>query len=668
MSNIGTRLYRLLSILGIQRISPRHLHVPGASQSRFGRFCIIIALGAVMAACSGGGGGGGSAPAVDSLASPVNVRAQAGYQSVTLSWDAVAGADSYTIYMAAESGVSSVSYTSRLGGARLTGQTSPALISSLTNGTTYYFVVAAVRTSPTAIESAASVEVQATPMPSTPGVPQNLQAQASDRRVTLSWETVAGADSYNVYMATQSGIAKGNYTFLPGGARLTGRSNPALIEGLTNGTTYYFAVSAVTAGLLPFVEYESESSSEVQAMPHGLPGDTSPVTMPAGTITGTTANLNGNFTNPPGYTTSVWFEYGTTTAYGNITPNDSYLTSGTTTFSKGLTNLPQWTTIHYRLATQNSGGFFFGQDRTFTTLMAPTVLLADLDAPTEPVFDGTYLYWLEIYADRVRRYNVSTGEVSTIANVDFVGNNGAIALDAAHVYFVDCCSAIRRMDLDGNNLNHSFSTVALNPSQIVPHSTGLYVREEKSTEDSPGVWTLHQYISRISLDGATRTQLYERTGPNTSGFGGGMVVDDNYIYWADYYHGTVQRMPIGGGAPIFLANPMGSPHDLILDGNDLYVSTNFGIMKINVITGVMTEVFHYPGTGPLRMFKDGGTIFYTTGVEAGKIDLATGGVTRLVFETGYTSPPVATASYIYWIGLGNHYYPPLGTLNRIPRP
>jgi hypothetical protein len=87
--------------------------------------------------------------------------------------------------------------------------------------------------------------------------------------VSLSWTASAGAGSYNVKRSTTSG---GPYT-LVGGVTGTSFTN----TGLTNGTTYFFVVSALGGGV------ESANSIQVSATP------TAP---PAGgvTITGSVAS------------------------------------------------------------------------------------------------------------------------------------------------------------------------------------------------------------------------------------------------------------------------------------------------------------------------------------------------------------------------------------------
>ncbi len=89
--------------------------------------------------------------------------------------------------------------------------------------------------------------------PTVPAAPTGLNATAGNAQVALSWTGSAGAASYSVYRSTTSG----SETLLVSGLTATSYTN----TGLTNGTTYYYKVTAVnSAG-------ESAKSSEVSAKP-----------------------------------------------------------------------------------------------------------------------------------------------------------------------------------------------------------------------------------------------------------------------------------------------------------------------------------------------------------------------------------------------------------------
>ncbi|MGO8671232.1 MAG: choice-of-anchor tandem repeat GloVer-containing protein [Capsulimonadaceae bacterium] len=98
---------------------------------------------------------------------------------------------------------------------------------------------------------------------SQPAVPLNLTTLAGNTQATLKWAAVSGATSYNVYRGTASG-GEGAV------AIRTGIASPTWIDtGLTNGSTYFYQVTAVDA------VGEGGRSNEAQATP--IPGNGAPV-------------------------------------------------------------------------------------------------------------------------------------------------------------------------------------------------------------------------------------------------------------------------------------------------------------------------------------------------------------------------------------------------------
>lgn len=90
-------------------------------------------------------------------------------------------------------------------------------------------------------------------------------------------------------------------------------------------------------------------------------------TEPATAVTTTGATLHGTV-NPNGAATTVSFEWGTTTAYGQTTPGQA-VGAGTTAqaVSAALTGLAPCTTYHYRAKATSAGGTTTGEDASFRT-------------------------------------------------------------------------------------------------------------------------------------------------------------------------------------------------------------------------------------------------------------------------------------------------------------
>ncbi|MBI5179735.1 MAG: fibronectin type III domain-containing protein [Nitrospinae bacterium] len=96
---------------------------------------------------------------------------------------------------------------------------------------------------------------------STISAPTGVTATAGSGQMTVSWTAVSGATSYNMYMATQTGVSKSNYSTKSYGMAHTGVTSPYAHTGLTAGTTYYLVVTAMDAS------GESADSSEAYATP-----------------------------------------------------------------------------------------------------------------------------------------------------------------------------------------------------------------------------------------------------------------------------------------------------------------------------------------------------------------------------------------------------------------
>ncbi|MFC1990253.1 fibronectin type III domain-containing protein [Chloroflexota bacterium] len=242
-------------------------------------------------------------------AAPNGLGATPGDEQISLDWDDNVETDlaGYNIYR----GPSSGNYTQIESLWTSSNYTDTGLVFD-----TYYYVVTAVDAiDPVAYESDNSSEVSATPNDIAPAAPTGLAATPGDFQVSLDWNDNTEPDlaGYNVYRSLTSGD---NYTQVNVGLVSTSNYTDT---GLTNGTTYYYVVTAVDAA--DPVAYESGYSSEVSATP-AIP----PQTLLTDGFEGTPwdANWDGNGTTDWSQT-GTYIHNGSWAALGSA--GDTYLTT-----------------------------------------------------------------------------------------------------------------------------------------------------------------------------------------------------------------------------------------------------------------------------------------------------------------------------------------------------
>ena len=215
------------------------------------------------------------------LAAPTGLKAIAGSGQATVAWKAVTGATTYNLYrnsVLAQTGISGTSATD----------------TGLTNSTTYTYTVAAVKATG---QGTLSAGITATPGVAPLSAPTGLTGTPGSSQVSLAWNGVSGATTYNVYRSTTSG---GEGTSPYGSASGTTFSD----YPITNGTTYYYQVAAVTAN------GEGALSAEAQAIP-GTPlaapllkavASGGSVSLSWGAVTGATSYNLYRYTSAAGWT------------------------------------------------------------------------------------------------------------------------------------------------------------------------------------------------------------------------------------------------------------------------------------------------------------------------------------------------------------------------------
>ena len=139
------------------------------------------------------------------------------------------------------------------------------------------------------------------------------------------------------------------------------------LSALSPATTYHYRLVATS------VAGTTYGDDATFTTPASVPVAPTVQTWAASDVGDTAVNIAGTF-NPNGFSTTYWFEYGTTNAYGSTYSLPDTVVSGQDTVTVRLYDLQPSTTYHYRLVASNAAGTVSGNDLTFTTLAdAPAV-------------------------------------------------------------------------------------------------------------------------------------------------------------------------------------------------------------------------------------------------------------------------------------------------------
>ncbi len=255
----------------------------------------------------------------------------------TATWSAVSGAAKYTLYYKLGTTVSKTDYGQVF--PDLPGASTSYLISPLTNGSEYAFIVTA---SNAGGESDASnimtVKPGVTPIPT--GV---SAANVGAFSVSVTWTPVDGATGYNIYYKAGTTVTKADSK--AGGNPYT--APPATISNLDTGITYAFIVTAIDA-------YGESEASEVDTATPSLTvlPPAAPVLAPMSREVGKTTASWTLVSGATKYT--LYYKAGTSvskTSYDQVFPDipstaTSYLVSP-------LTNASEYAFI---MTASNSGG------------------------------------------------------------------------------------------------------------------------------------------------------------------------------------------------------------------------------------------------------------------------------------------------------------------------
>ena len=317
----------------------------------------------------------------------------------------------------------------------------------LSSGTLYAYTVNAMDGALNL--SAASNTAPATTQAGIPSAPTGVTATAGNGQATISWTAVGGASSYNLYMATQSGVTKSNYAALTGGMKHLSVTSPYVHTGLSNGTAYYFIVTAVN------VSGESVESAQVSATPAAAS-----VSQFNGTYAASSAGTQGGAVGPIGtftvtngvVTGTINVFSGTVSASGAITASATSTTGCDATFtgqisltaSGGATAAGTFVFIGLDRPTGGpcNGGAAWTATRINISAKFPIAATANRESSWDAAFDGTnYLVGLQAGSTTLTHVGAqlvsqSGALVGSIASTTRVGDPPFVSFDGTNYLLV----------------------------------------------------------------------------------------------------------------------------------------------------------------------------------------------------------------------------------------
>jgi hypothetical protein len=235
-----------------------------------------------------------------------------------------------------------------------------ANVTGLTAGRTYHFRLVATSDAGTSHGSDHTFTPSASPTATTKSV-----SAVRDNTATLNASVNPNGMATTVYFeyGTSTGYGARSSSKSIGAGRSA--VNVAIgISGLSFNTVYHVRVVASNA-------VGTNAGADQAFATTGRPVIRAGA---ASGMTSTTATL-GATVDPSGHKASWYFQYGTSTGYGLVTPTrSSSSANGTRNVTEPIAGLTAGTTYHYRLVATNSDGTTYGPDTAFATAGPPLTL------------------------------------------------------------------------------------------------------------------------------------------------------------------------------------------------------------------------------------------------------------------------------------------------------